>query len=79
MTLIKPLTLSRLPAQHLYLKVNAVPHHTDPASVGKPEETRLFVFLLVFLFPLLSVAMVSGYGFIVWISQMIFGPPGPPS
>ncbi|MCG6542295.1 periplasmic nitrate reductase, NapE protein [Pseudomonas sp. KSR10] len=56
-----------------------MPHHTDPAPVGKPEETRLFVFLLVFLFPLLSVVTVAGYGFIVWISQMVFGPPGPPS
>ncbi len=56
-----------------------MPHDTDPAQVGKPEETRLFVFLLVFLFPLLSVVTVAGYGFIVWISQMIFGPPGPPS
>ncbi|WP_342030417.1 periplasmic nitrate reductase, NapE protein [Pseudomonas sp. SST3] len=54
-------------------------HETDPSPVGKPEETRLFVFLLVFLFPLLSVVTVAGYGFIVWISQMIFGPPGPPS
>ncbi len=59
--------------------VNAVPHHTDPAPTGKPEETRLFIFLLVFLFPLLSVVTVAGYGFIIWISQMIFGPPGPPS
>ncbi|WP_313089134.1 nitrate reductase [Pseudomonas sp.] len=59
--------------------VNAVPHHTDPVPTGKPEETRLFIFLLVFLFPLLSVVTVAGYGFIIWISQMIFGPPGPPS
>lgn len=45
---------------------------------SKSEETRLFVFLIVFLFPILSVALVSTYGFIVWISQMtIFGPPGP--
>jgi nitrate reductase NapE len=59
--------------------VTTVPHETDPSSAGKPEETRLFVFLLIFLFPLLSVVTVAGYGFIVWISQMIFGPPGPPS
>ncbi|MCF7202140.1 periplasmic nitrate reductase, NapE protein [Pseudomonas oligotrophica] len=45
----------------------------------KREETRLFVFLIVFLFPLLSVLIVSGYGFIVWITQMLFGPPGPAS
>ena len=36
-----------------------------------------FIFLIVFLFPILSVALVSGFGFVVWILQMIFGPPGP--
>lgn len=57
-----------------------MPHPTDPEPIGKPEETRLFVFLVVFLFPLLSIVTVASYGFIVWISQMIFfGPPGPPS
>ncbi|KAA0571181.1 hypothetical protein [Azospirillum sp. Sh1] len=25
-----------------------------------------------------SIAVVGGYGFIVWMSQMILGPPGPP-
>ncbi|MBD0701512.1 MULTISPECIES: periplasmic nitrate reductase, NapE protein [unclassified Pseudomonas] len=47
----------------------------------KPErrkETRLFLFLVVFLFPLLSVAIVGGYGFLVWFFQMLYGPPGPP-
>lgn len=59
--------------------MTAVLHDTDHTS-GKPEETRLFVFLLVFLFPILSVAIVAGYGFIVWFSQLLFfGPPGPPS
>lgn len=44
----------------------------------KSQETRLFLFLLILLFPLLSVALVGGYGFIVWISQLTFlGPPGP--
>ncbi|MCJ0972557.1 periplasmic nitrate reductase, NapE protein [Pseudomonas sp. PS1] len=53
---------------------------TDPAPAGKAQETKLFIFLLVFLFPLLSVVTVAGYGFIVWISQLVvFGPPGPPS
>ena len=56
-----------------------MPHHTDPVPLGKSEETRLFVLLLAFLFPLLSIVAVRGYGFIVWISQLvIFGPPGPP-
>ncbi len=54
------------------------PNDTSPSNTSsKRDETRLFVFLIVFLFPILSVALVSGYGFIVWIAQMIFGPPGP--
>jgi|TARA_A100001391_G_scaffold204934_1_gene202524 nitrate reductase NapE len=55
-----------------------MPNDTRPADTSiKRDETRLFIFLIVFLFPILSVALVSGYGFIVWIVQMIFGPPGP--
>jgi len=44
----------------------------------KRDERRLFVFLIVFLFPILSVAVVGGYGFLVWLSQILTGPPGPP-
>lgn len=53
------------------------PDTPDSSPSQKRDETRLFIFLIVFLFPLLSIALVSGYGFIVWISQMFFGPPGP--
>ena len=54
-----------------------MPNDTDTIS-SKNQETRLLLFLLIFLFPLLSVALVGGYGFIVWISQLTFlGPPGP--
>ncbi|MBD9414362.1 periplasmic nitrate reductase, NapE protein [Pseudomonas sp. PDM16] len=47
-------------------------------TVQKAKETRLFLFLVVFLFPILSVAIVGGYGFLVWIIQIFTGPPGPP-
>ncbi|TLM78222.1 nitrate reductase [Microbulbifer harenosus] len=47
-------------------------------SEQRRRETRLVVFILVFLFPILAIAIVGGYGFAVWILQMIFGPPGPP-
>ncbi|RWU19046.1 periplasmic nitrate reductase, NapE protein [Pseudomonas alkylphenolica] len=43
------------------------------------KEALLFVFLVACLFPLLSVAIVGGYGFIIWFLQMLYGPPGPPS
>ena len=39
-------------------------------------ERRVVLFICVFLFPALSVITVGGYGFFIWILQMIFGPPG---
>ena len=41
----------------------------------KKRERRGFIFITVFLFPALSVILVGGYGFAIWILQMIFGPP----
>jgi periplasmic nitrate reductase NapE len=45
-------------------------------NLDKKTEWRSFVLLVVFLAPILSIAIVGGYGFIVWISQIILGPPG---
>ena len=42
------------------------------------EEIRAFAFLALILVPVLAVLFVAGYGFSVWIFQMIAGPPGPP-
>ena len=44
-------------------------------DISKKEERRIVLFLTVFLFPLLTVLFIAGYGFVVWILQMIFGPP----
>jgi periplasmic nitrate reductase NapE len=41
----------------------------------KSEERRAFVLLAVVLAPVLSVAIVGGYGFLVWMYQIITGPP----
>lgn len=38
-------------------------------------ERNTFMFLAVFLAPILSVIIVGGFGFMIWISQMLFGPP----
>ena len=33
--------------------------------------------IIILLFPLLSIALVSGYGFTIWALQVfVFGPPG---
>jgi nitrate reductase NapE len=45
-------------------------------EASKKEELRAFLFITVFLFPILSIAIVGGLGFAIWFSQMIFGPPG---
>ena len=42
----------------------------------KKTEWYSFILLVVFLAPVLSVVIVGGYGFAVWISQLILGPPG---
>ncbi|GGC80632.1 periplasmic nitrate reductase, NapE protein [Marinobacter halophilus] len=44
----------------------------------KRHEFRLFIFIIVFLFPILAVAVVGSYGFLIWMSQVIMGPPGAP-
>lgn len=41
----------------------------------KQVELRLFLFITLILFPLLSIVLVGGYGFLIWISQIILGPP----
>ena len=42
----------------------------------KADERATFILLTVFLAPMLAVAIVGGYGFAIWIAQMILGPPG---
>ena len=39
----------------------------------KKNELRAFLFIAIFLFPLLSVGLVGGYGFLIWMSQLLFG------
>ncbi|MBY6057552.1 periplasmic nitrate reductase, NapE protein [Leisingera daeponensis] len=41
----------------------------------KAEERNTFLFLAVVLAPVLAVAIVGGYGLMIWISQIFLGPP----
>ena len=50
---------------------------TAPTSTRK-QELRAFVVLAVFLAPVLAVMIVGGYGLLVWLFQIIVGPPGTP-
>ncbi|MEJ6077043.1 trimethylamine N-oxide reductase system protein TorE [Vibrio sp. 1-Bac 57] len=39
---------------------------------GKHEELKALGFIIVFLFPILSIFAIGGYGLIIWLIQ-IFG------
>ncbi len=45
-------------------------------EADKKTELRAFLFLVVVAAPILSVMIVGGWGFAVWISQLLLGPPG---
>lgn len=47
-----------------------------PRSSQKKDETFAFLFLAFVLFPVLAIVIVGGYGFIVWMQHLMFGPPG---
>jgi nitrate reductase NapE len=42
----------------------------------RTEERRSFLFLTVVMAPVLAVVIVGGYGFVVWMVQLLAGPPG---
>jgi nitrate reductase NapE len=51
---------------------------TDATLTGRNAEIATFLTTCFVIFPALAVGFVGAYGLVVWISQMIFGPPGPP-
>jgi len=60
-------------------KSSGIPlEHKTPRS-RRRVEFLTFVVLAFGIWPILAVGVVGGYGFLVWMLQIIFGPPGPPS
>nr|WP_295383796.1 periplasmic nitrate reductase, NapE protein [Pseudoxanthomonas sp.] len=53
------------------------------AGVTTPSRRRseiiAFLVLAFGIWPIVAVGFVGSYGLVVWIWQMIFGPPGPPT
>jgi nitrate reductase NapE len=45
---------------------------------GRAAEFSVFAIIAAFIWPVVAVGVVGGYGFLIWMSQMILGPPGPP-
>lgn len=44
-------------------------------DVDKRRELVVFLFLTLVLAPIIAVLVVSGYGFLVWMYQIVMGPP----
>jgi periplasmic nitrate reductase NapE len=47
-------------------------------NAAKRREILMFLVLAFVIWPFVAIAVVGGYGFIVWMYQLIAGPPGPP-
>lgn len=45
-------------------------------STSRRQEYKALALVIVVFFPLLTVMLIGSYGFLVWFSQMILGPPG---
>ena len=52
---------------------------SDSARSRRRLELLTFLILAFGIWPLVAVGTVGGYGFIVWMFQVVFGPPGPPA
>ncbi|MCV0396745.1 MAG: periplasmic nitrate reductase, NapE protein [Rhizobiaceae bacterium] len=50
---------------------------TPPAKTRR-QEMLAFLVLAFGIWPIVAVGVVGGYGFLVWMYQIVFGPPGPP-
>jgi nitrate reductase NapE len=41
-------------------------------------EFVVFLVIAALIWPVVAVGVVGGFGFLVWMSQLVLGPPGPP-
>ena len=63
-------------------KQSGRPERSSATKTKKPDtksrELSAFLFLTVLLAPALAVTLVGGYGFAIWMYQLIAGPPVAP-
>ncbi len=50
----------------------------QPSAPSRRRELLAFFALAFGIWPIVAVGVVGGYGFLVWMVQIVLGPPGPP-
>jgi nitrate reductase NapE len=53
--------------------------NAPPPARTRRDEITAFLVLAVLIWPVIAIGIVGGYGFVVWMYQIVFGPPGPPN
>ncbi len=56
-----------------------LPSQAPDVPPSRRRELLTFFVLAFAIWPVVAVGVVGGYGFLVWMYQIVFGPPGPPS
>ena len=51
-------------------------NRANTPATTRSEELRSVLFLAFVMAPVVAVAVVVGYGFLVWMFQLVAGPPG---
>lgn len=54
------------------------PNASGQRLPGRRAEFLTFLVLAFGVWPFVAIAVVGGFGFLVWMLQIAFGPPGPP-
>jgi nitrate reductase NapE len=57
---------------------DAGPDAAQAPKATRREEIFAFIILAVLIWPVIAVGVVGGFGFLVWMYQLVYGPPGPP-
>lgn len=50
-----------------------------PDSQRRKRELAVFLLLAFGIWPVVAVGVVGGFGFLIWMLQLVIGPPGPPA
>jgi nitrate reductase NapE len=50
----------------------------EDRRAARRRELLTFFILAFGIWPIVAVGVVGGFGFLVWMYQIVYGPPGPP-